>query len=170
MTQLSFAQLESITIDGPKRVLYNSIFTFQVDVEGVSRASYGDFSVNVAILEKDSGLVVTEQPGFLLPGKNSFTWSGKEYATGKNLVTLKPDVPHIFRIQYLLDTWEYEFLPVATVEDLSKPEKSVTLEPTKPRLPSWIKDVFIWYGEGKVTEDDVINAIQFLVKEGIIII
>lgn len=174
----AFADLESITIDGPKRILYNSVFSFHVDVKGVSRASYGDFSVNISIVEKESGKIIAENPEYLLPGKNTVTWYGKEYGTGKNLITLKPGVPCVFRIQHVADTWEYEFLPVATVEDLTKsensttlkPENSIPLKPDKSRLPSWIKDVFIWYGEGKITEDEVINAIQFLVKKGIIVI
>lgn len=132
-------QLESISIDGPERVLYNSVFSFYVDVVGVSRASYGDFSVNIAILEKESGMIVVESPGYLLSGKNTFLFSGKEYGTSKNLVTLKPDVPHVFRIQYLLNTWEFDFLPVSTVDDLNiEREESIKdtieTEPTKEDL------------------------------------
>ena len=165
----AFGQLESITIDGPKTVLYDSVFTFQIVVEGVSRASYGDFSVNVAIVEKESGHVITEQPGYLLSGKNSMTWSGKEYGTSKNLVTLAPNVPHVFRIQYLLNTWEYEFLPVATVEELSQTE-STTNEATIPKakIPDWINNTMQWYIDGIVSEKEMINALQFLIKEGII--
>ena len=36
------------------------------------------------------------------------------------------------------------------------------------KIPDWVRNIFIWYGEKKISEDDLIGAIQFLVKEGII--
>jgi hypothetical protein len=34
--------------------------------------------------------------------------------------------------------------------------------------PTWIKDIFLWYEEDQISEDDLINAIRFLVSEGIV--
>jgi len=36
------------------------------------------------------------------------------------------------------------------------------------KIPSWVKNVFVWYGEGKVSEDELLGAIKFLVDNGII--
>ena len=36
------------------------------------------------------------------------------------------------------------------------------------KLPDWIKDVFVWYGQGQISENDVLNAITFLVTNEII--
>lgn len=36
------------------------------------------------------------------------------------------------------------------------------------KIPSWVRNIFIWFGENKVTEDDVINAIRHLIKIGVI--
>ncbi|MGI0060106.1 MAG: PEFG-CTERM sorting domain-containing protein [Nitrosotalea sp.] len=36
------------------------------------------------------------------------------------------------------------------------------------KVPAWVKNVFIWYGQGKISEDDLLGAIKFLVDEGII--
>lgn len=36
------------------------------------------------------------------------------------------------------------------------------------KLPEWVRNIFIWYGEKKISEDELIGAIQFLVKQGII--
>jgi len=36
------------------------------------------------------------------------------------------------------------------------------------KLPDWIKNIFVWYGEGQISEDDVLNAITFLVTNQII--
>ena len=38
------------------------------------------------------------------------------------------------------------------------------------KLPKWVKNIFIWYAEGQVGEDELINALQYLIKEGIIIV
>jgi len=37
-----------------------------------------------------------------------------------------------------------------------------------PEIPSWIKNIFIWYGDDKVSEKELLSAIKFLVNDGII--
>ena len=36
------------------------------------------------------------------------------------------------------------------------------------KLPDWIRKIFVWYGEGQISEDDLLNAITFLVENKII--
>ena len=36
------------------------------------------------------------------------------------------------------------------------------------KLPGWVKNIFIWYGSGQVSEDEVLNAIKFLIENNII--
>lgn len=36
------------------------------------------------------------------------------------------------------------------------------------KIPDWVKNVFVWYGQDQISEDEVINAIKFLVENGII--
>ena len=38
----------------------------------------------------------------------------------------------------------------------------------EPKLPDWIKNIFVWYGQDQISEDDVLNAIAFLVENQII--
>ncbi len=38
----------------------------------------------------------------------------------------------------------------------------------EPKIPEWIKDVFVWYGQDLITEDELISALQFLISEGIL--
>ena len=38
----------------------------------------------------------------------------------------------------------------------------------EPKLPDWIKNIFVWFGQGQISEDDVLNAITFLVTNQII--
>lgn len=42
------------------------------------------------------------------------------------------------------------------------------IEPEKPKIPSWVNNTMQWYLGGIITEDEMITAIQYLVKEGII--
>jgi len=41
-------------------------------------------------------------------------------------------------------------------------------EPEEKKLPDWVRNIFIWYAEGQIGEDDLINALEFLINEGII--
>jgi len=36
------------------------------------------------------------------------------------------------------------------------------------KLPDWVRNIFIWYAEDRISEDELLGAIQFLIKEGII--
>ena len=37
-----------------------------------------------------------------------------------------------------------------------------------PKIPEWVRDIFIWYGEDAVSEDELLNAIKYLVNNNII--
>jgi len=57
--------------------------------------------------------------------------------------------------------------------DESTPElelmvESEVIEEPKQKLPDWVRNIFIWYAEGQIGEDELIGALQFLINEGII--
>ena len=35
------------------------------------------------------------------------------------------------------------------------------------KIPDWMKNVFLWYGQDQISETEVLNAIQWLVDNGI---
>jgi hypothetical protein len=39
---------------------------------------------------------------------------------------------------------------------------------TPTKIPNWVKAVFGYYAQGNLSDDDLINALQFLIKQGII--
>ena len=41
---------------------------------------------------------------------------------------------------------------------------------TENRIPEWVKNTMEWYVDGLISEDEMISALQFLIKEGIIIV
>ena len=48
------------------------------------------------------------------------------------------------------------------------PPTEVTGEPALPFLPNWIKDTAMWWADGKVTDEDFVNGLQYLISHGII--
>ena len=38
----------------------------------------------------------------------------------------------------------------------------------KTDLPQWIRNIFIWYGEGKISETELLDTITILIRDGII--
>jgi len=36
------------------------------------------------------------------------------------------------------------------------------------KLPDWVKNIFVWYGQDQISEDEILNAIKFLVESDII--
>ena len=74
---------------------------------------------------------------------------------------------------YNYENWFYQYLQTQNHTQLeSGPEssdtpKSVTQE-SMPKVPDWVRNIFIWYGEEKISEDELLNAIKFLVSQGII--
>ena len=48
------------------------------------------------------------------------------------------------------------------------PQPPSTQVSTPSKIPSWVKNIFIWYGQGNISDDELIQAIQFLVQSGIV--
>jgi len=48
-------------------------------------------------------------------------------------------------------------------------EQAVGLELTA-KIPDWIKNVFLWYGQDQLSEDELLNAIKYLIDEKILIV
>ena len=41
---------------------------------------------------------------------------------------------------------------------------------TNQKIPNWVKNIFIWYGQDQISENDVLNAIEYLLKEKLILV
>ncbi len=46
--------------------------------------------------------------------------------------------------------------------------KQLMSESGSDELPNWVENLFVWYGEEKISEDELIGAIQFLINKEII--
>jgi len=47
---------------------------------------------------------------------------------------------------------------------------SIDVVPLIEQIPSWVKNIFVWYGEGIVSEDELLNAIKYLINENILVV
>ena len=64
-------------------------------------------------------------------------------------------------------TTETESKPTSKQETVI--EQQISSNGSTPSLiPDWIKNIALWYGQGNVTEDEFINAIKYLINQGII--
>jgi len=48
-------------------------------------------------------------------------------------------------------------------------EQAVGIELTQ-KIPDWVKNIFLWYGQDQVSEDELLNAIKYLINEGILVV
>jgi glucose/arabinose dehydrogenase len=42
------------------------------------------------------------------------------------------------------------------------------LEASKQKIPQWVREIFVWYSQDKVSEEELLSAIQFLIQQDII--
>ena len=106
--------MESMTIEGPKRPLVNSVFNVYVDVEGVSRASYGIFRMVMTIYEKDSGEVMVAVPDYLVSGINTIQIN---MIPDRNIDPLKEGISYVLKIQHVNIISQHEFIPIKIIND-----------------------------------------------------
>ena len=67
----------------------------------------------------------------------------------------------------ILEVWISNFKSESTFVD--KPI-SVQRNESSTKLPEWIRNVFVWYADGKVSENELLNSIKYLVQEKIIVV
>ena len=59
------------------------------------------------------------------------------------------------------------FEVVENLAEITEGTETVTEESIQ-KIPSWVREIFIWYAAEQITEADLLGAIQFLVQQGII--
>jgi len=109
-----FAQMESMTIEGPMHPFVNSVFNVYVDVEGVSRATYGIFRMVMTIYEKDSGKEMVAVPDYLLSGINTIQIN---MIPDRNTEPLKEGITYVLKIQHVNIISQHEFIPIKITYD-----------------------------------------------------
>jgi len=55
-------------------------------------------------------------------------------------------------------------------EELLEDSELISNGEIEPKVPDWVRNIALWYGEGILSEDEFIDAIRFLIKEGVVIV
>jgi len=55
-------------------------------------------------------------------------------------------------------------------EEILEASELISNGEVKPKVPEWVKNIALWYGQGTISEDEFIDAIRFLIKEGVVIV
>jgi len=55
-------------------------------------------------------------------------------------------------------------------EEILEDSELISNGKVEPKIPEWVKNIALWYGQGTISEDEFIDAIRFLIKEGVVIV
>lgn len=77
------------------------------------------------------------------------------------------------KINHELSRHHEDFTVMYSVDEKSAPDGYYFVDPEDveekiDKIPEWVRNIFIWYGEKSISESELISALQFLIKEGII--
>ena len=79
------------------------------------------------------------------------------------LPTTLDDGEYTVHVRDIIKTAQTKFYVGNSPNNFSDPSPEL-----KSKIPDWVRNIFIWYGQGQISEDDVLNAITFLVANQII--
>ena len=116
-----------------------------------------------------------------------FQWIESPSSLTNKPVPLKPNLLDREGIYKIADIFEHKteliieviypspVISFTTTTSEPMPTLELTLEPEptpepEQKIPDWVRNIFTWYAEGQIGEDDLIGALQFLIKEGIILV
>lgn len=87
----------------------------------------------------------------------------QEYSTREGLnYTNQVDLNQIHELELLIDEIRNSGLRIVAIKEIPQ---YVTVH---QRVPEWVKNIFVWYENKKITETEVLDAIHFLTKNEII--
>ena len=79
--------------------------------------------------------------------------------------THKFDTENLEKIREVIKS--FTILKPDTTPELES-EQVETPQTKIQKVPDWVRNIFIWYSEEQISEDELLNAIKFLVNQGII--
>ena len=160
---------EGITIDPVGNLLIN-------DADSGTNSSHALIRV-----DPDSGLQTLISDNEISNPGLFVDLSGIDFYSNDEVVVIDEDTHSIIRVNLLngqhflisnnsLSSLEFEDLEdVKIFPKILKPSLDVSISTSlEPKIPEWIRNIFAFYSEKKISEDELINAIQFLIDEGIL--
>ena len=147
----------------------------------IIRSSDGEIIKTTEIFPKfvDDNLFTVQILHYLEPDEDETNLIGEygmrifsEFGTSEITSTfsiIKSSMP-IPVIQNNTETLETQ---VISSEELDNPDRIESLqvensEEFEPKIPIWVHDIFVWYADESISENDLLSAIEYLISEGII--
>lgn len=143
--------------------------SFLEPVEGAS-----SFFVNDRFTENGIQWCEEERPRYDVIGESAWLEHHKHSIEARICASLYDDPLWEYqgsdRIQKLIERSAYYVqLEIAESSEEAKTGKIDTAPAEEEsKIPEWVRNIFVWYAEKKIGEDELIGALQFLIKEGII--
>jgi len=122
-------------------------------------AKYGNLSDTTTIKVSSAFKTQNEEPPIIIPGwiKDIAGW----WSDG-----LIEDETFVEGIQFLISEGVIIVPPI----EVTNTGESTIEPPSTLQIPEWIKNNAKWWSEGKISNEDFVNGIQYLVKNGVIIV
>jgi len=120
------------------------------------------------VVQLSTGEILTESEIFPKDITNEF-WATKiAYVVDENIENVIGDYEIQIFTEFGTATAKTKFSVVesAKVEVQNLTEEQPT-EP-EPKIPNWVRNIFIWYAEDRISEKELLEAIKFLIEVGII--
>jgi len=88
---------------------------------------------------------------------------------GSTIILAKGETSNVTPISIIVTGPQFgNILFVTTVSCMDVNDESPPEPTPEQRIPDWIRNIFIWYGDGLISEDELIDALRFLIQEGTI--
>ena len=116
-----------------------------------------DRSLRISIFDSDQNLILTQKTSV-----NADTTFSHKIILGEQFL----DGNYTVRAQYGNSQATVERISfVINSNEVTSMEQKL---PGDTKIPDWVKNIFLWYGQDQVSEDEIISAIKFLIEAGII--
>jgi len=153
----------------------------------VTRVSDGEIIKNTEIFPmvvggSVDGLFGVQVLHYLEPGQNEETLIGdytlriySDYGSSASVSTfsiIKSSMPVIVTQNEVDELITNETL--ATPEELTIPDEIITPDEEvediveSAKIPSWVHDIFVWYAEESISENELLASLEYLITEGIL--
>ncbi len=56
------------------------------------------------------------------------------------------------------------------LDDSEESEMIENLVQSESKIPSWVHDIFVWYADEIISENELLTALQYLIEQGILVV
>ena len=173
-------------VDWTDQEILQSIHKFHIDMCGLESFVHGFSYYGCSKFEAvDKKIAYTNQGEKLWMVDMTFTTDDKYYFIETDIFDGYNDSWTITARTTVKDSkqaWKFDTENLQKIREIIKsftilkPDTTPELESEQvetpqtkiQKVPDWVRNIFIWYGEEQISEDELLNAIKFLVNQGII--